>query len=233
MSCLEEINQNQCAGIDAQKIKAYFDLSLDEEDPTTLNLDTSWGMVCTNLTPAIKASETITHLLLTDTALQYNREDYGREGAENDGIDCIEGDALSRIISMTKLKDVSQTSPIMNGGVYMWDGSLFQPFDLQTFVNQTNQAIASLNSAVNTLKAQVAGLQQQVNNLDTRVTNNSNAIQNILSILAKPQGIPANSRLVWGTDINLYGDYTNTNNHQHGFFTHSISNDVNNDLYFA
>lgn len=232
MSCLEELNQSPCPGIDAEKVQAYFNIFLDEEIPTTLELDTSWGNTCTDLTPAIKAGETITHLFLTDSALQYNREDYGREGAENDGVDCIEGDALSRIISMQLLRDVSQTQPIQNGYVYMFNNGLFAPFDLQTFVNQTNQSIANLNNAVNTLKAQVSSLQTQVANLDNRVTNNSNAIQQILAVIAKPQGIPANTRLAWA-NTNIYADYTNTNNKNWGIFTHSTSNDINNDMMFS
>lgn len=232
MSCLEELNHNQCDGIDPQNMNVYLSLMLDQDNPSILELDSSWGSTCVDLSPAVNAGETITHLFLTDSALQYNREDYGKEGAENAGVDCIEGDALSRIISMQFLKDVSQTQPIQNGYVYMYNNGLFSPFDLQTFVDQTNQAIASLNSAVNNLKSQVSALQSQVNSLDNRITNNSNAIQQILAVIAKPQGIPSNTRLVWG-NVDLYSDYTNTDNRSWGLYTHSTSNDINNDLMFS
>lgn len=230
MSCLEELNESACPKIDPAKIDAYFKLFLDEEDDSILNLDTSWGLTCVDLTPAVKAGETITHLFLSPedkpTALQYNREDYGREGAENDGVDCIEGDDLSRIISMTKLKDVSQTIQIKTGDVYMWNGTEFVPFDLQTFVDTTNKRLTNLEKRMDTVETQIVSINNQIAEIN-------NHLARIDAILERPSGIPQDVRLVWGKDINLYSDYTNSNNRQHGFFTHSISTEVNNDLYFS
>lgn len=121
MTSVDEFpNTNPCCKIDAWDVDAYFDLQLTPADSTILTLDNSWGPTSVDLAPAIKAGETITHLLLTDSALQYNREDYGRDGAENGGVDCINGDNLSKIISMKYLKDVGGNAPT-GGDVYMFN----------------------------------------------------------------------------------------------------------------
>lgn len=229
MTCLNELNCSSCPKKDPHTMDAYFEMWLNEENPTQLILDTSWNTTCTDLTPAIKAGETITHLLLSPsenpTALEFQREDYGREGAPNKGVDCIEGDDLSRIISMRLLKDVSQTNQIMNGGVYMWDGSLFQPFNLQQFVNDTNKQLTNLNTRVTVLEGQVNSILNRLSNIENRLTN-------IEAMLQRPTGVPQNTRLTW-SNINVYGDYTNTLNKNWGVYSHSTAQDINNDQYFS
>lgn len=234
----ENIYNDPCTKIDPWCVDAYFALSLDKDDPTRLVLDNSWKETSTDLTPAVKAAETITHLLLTDTALQYNREDYGREGAENGGVDCIGGDALSRIISMKYLKDVIQETPPTTGDVYMYDAflDLFKPFNLQDFVNTTNAEIADLKERVSTWE-------QALNLLGKTVTNNyvaqTNALNNYMEVtnkrldiieatIARPDGVPTNTRIVYG-NINYYSDFTNSNNRNSGLFTHSTAQTISND----
>lgn len=189
MTNIEDIYNDPCQKLDAFCVDAYFNLGLDPEDQSNLTLDSSWGETTVDLTPAIQAGETITHLLLTDSALQYNREDYGRKDAENGGVDCIGGDALSRIISMKYLKDVDQTTAPTNGDIYMFNGatSMFSPYNLQSFITQTNNAISTLNGQVtalqnglNNLNARVDGAiadyTNKINALQTQVTANANAI---------------------------------------------------------
>lgn len=220
MSCVDELNQCPCDKIDANCVDAFIDAHLQPEDPSNLVIESSWGETEVDLTPAVKDAETITHLFLTPennpTALQYNREDYMREGAEGDGIDCIEGDDLSRIISMRYLKDVDQSKPPKGGDVYMFNETTnqFEPFALQEFVDKTNTAIANLNKQVNQLQQDVSALQ--------------NIVNSILQTIAKPAYVPKNARLVWGT--------TNTMWQQDplmfGIYSHDPRNNVTGDNRF-
>lgn len=181
---VENIYNDPCKKIDPWCIDAYFDLKLTPSDSTELTLDNSWNTTSVDLLPAIKAGETITHLFLTPTdnptALQYNREDYGRKGAENGGVDCISGDALSRIISMKYLKDVSQTKAPTNGDVYMYDGNLFQPYNLQTFITNTNNTLKQHTQAIDQLNTGLTNLQRVVENNYTALTNRITQVQDNL-----------------------------------------------------
>lgn len=168
---IEDIYKDSCQKLDPWCIDAYFDLKLTPADSTELTLDNSWGATSVDLTPAIKAGETITHLRLMPTALQYEREDYGRKGAPNGGVDCINGDDLSRIISMKYLKDVSQTTPPKSGDVYMFDGNLFQPYNLQGFINATNNKLAQHTQQIDELNTGLTNLQRVVANNYTALNN--------------------------------------------------------------
>lgn len=227
MTSVDEFpNTNPCQKLDPWCVDAYFDLQLTPSDSTILTLDNSWGPTSVDLEPAIKAGETITHLLLTDSALQYNREDYGRNGAENGGVDCINGDNLSKIISMKYLKDVGGNAPV-NGDVYMFNTAAdkFQPYNLQTFINQTNSAITTLNNQVGELQAgltaanaridaAISDYNTKITNLDTKLTNQINQVQQQLQaqITANTNAISA----LQTTVNNLQSDYnafkTTTNN---------------------
>lgn len=195
---INDMYNDLCDKINSWCIDAFFDLKLTPSDSAELTLDNSWNTTSVDLTPAVKAAETVTHLMLSPednpTALQYNREDYGRKGAENGGVDCISGDALSRIISMKYLKDVSQTNKPTSGDVYMYDGNLFQPYNLQTFIantsnilNQHSQAIDQLNTGLTNLQQVVANNYTALNNkidqtaqqLQTQITANANAISSL------------------------------------------------------
>lgn len=209
MTIIDGFYNKECNKIDPSCINAFFELGLSEENPTELYLDNSWGKTSVDLLPAIKAGETMTYLKLAPAAnpeyLEYDPED---------GIpQCIHGDDLSRIISMTKLKDVNQNYNISDGDVYMWDAdsNSFKPFDLKTFVTNTNSAISILQG---------------------QVTNLQNVVAQIQAILRKPDGIPDDTRLVWG-NRNIYADYTNTNKKIHGVFTHNTNNNLADDQYFA
>lgn len=234
MTDISELYNDPCKKLDALCVDAFFDLSLDEFKPTDLVLDTSWGETTVDLTPAIKAGETITHLLLTDTALQFNREDYGREDAENGGIDCIKGDDLSHIISMKYLRDAAQPPSLTNGDVYMWNNNsqLFKLFNLQDFVNDTNASLNELESRITDAENQISQINTKLNNFITTTNQALDTINNRLdaieSAIARPAGIPDDTVIAWG-NRNYYSDYTNTDQRTTGIFTHSTAQTLAND----
>lgn len=263
MTTISQFNSTPCPQIDPLDVNAYFKLELDEVNSNLLKLDTSWGCTVADLSPLVKANETITHLFITpEGSLQFNREDYGREGAENGGVDCITGKELSRIISMQYLKDVSQTQPISDGCVYMYDGNsnLFKPHDLLAFETTTTQKLSALDSQVanltgivNTLqstvslltkrvannetniaanKANIATLQSQVATLQSQMSSVLSRLSAIEAQLTRPAGVPTNTRLVWG-NINYISDYTNTGSTATGLYSHNPANKVTNDAYDA
>ena len=208
MTNIDSFYRKECGKIDAARcVDAYLKLKLDEENPVNLILESSWGTTEVDLTDAIKAGETLTHLFLSPdcgdpVSLQYN--------PERGEPDCIHGDDLSRIISMTKLKDVDQETAPQNGDVYIYRNGKFYTFNL--------------TDALDALE----------NRLGDRITNLLSQISNINAIIAKPQGVPDNTKLVWG-NINLISDYTNNNVRDWGLFTHStdVSADIPNDEIFS
>lgn len=185
--------QKPCNKIDASCINAYLELKLDDQDPSKLILDHSWGETSVDLEPAVKNAETVTHMYLSPTenpvALQYD--------PERGEPDCIHGDDLSRIISLKLLKDVDQVTAPTNGDVLIYRDGKWYTFNL------------------------TAALKAITDRLDV-----------IEQVIEKPAGIPGNARLAWG-NINLYSDYTNTNNRNWGFYTHSTNTNIPNDEYFA
>lgn len=198
----------ECDKLDPHWVDAYTELKLDPSNPTGVILDTSWEESKADLESVVKAGETVTHLDLAPesnpTVLRYKNEagDY----------ECIDGDDLSRIISMTKLKDVDQSTTISDGDVYIYNGvtGKFEPFDL--------------SSAIGDINTYLGRLEQAITNLENRMTDIENLIYNYPQdkVTKIPRG-----------DINLYSDYTNTNSKAHGFFTHDPNTDVANDEYFS
>lgn len=193
MTSKDSYYQKECNKIDASCINAYLELKLDDQDPSKLILENPWNDTSVDLEPAVKDAETVTHMYLSPeedpVALQYD--------PERGEPDCIHGDDLSRIISLSLLKDVDQVTAPTNGDVLIYRDGKWYTFNL------------------------TAALTAITNRLDT-----------IEQIIERPEGIPNNTRLAWG-NINLYSDYTNTNNRNWGFYTHSTSSNIPNDEYFA
>ena len=198
----------ECDKLDPRWVDAYAEIKLDPENPTGIILDTSWGEVKLDLASVVKAGETITHLELAPednpTVLRYKNEagDY----------ECITGDELSGIISMSLLKDVDQTNAPSDGDIYMYNGqtNLFEPYDLKTVIGDINTYLGRLNQEITSIKNRLSDIEGLIYNYPTD------------KVTKIPRG-----------DINLYSDYTNTNSKAHGFFTHDPSTDVANDEYFA
>lgn len=176
MTNIDEFYHKDCEKIDANCINAYVDYHLDEENPAGLCVNTSWGGDCLDLTSIVKAAETVTSLELTPTenptCLTFNRED-GQA-------DCIHGDDLSRIISMTKLKDVDQTTAPVNGDVYIYKNGKFYTFNLQQYMDDTANTINNMQAAIRQLQV-------------------------LLNYWQIPEGLPANAKIMLG-NINLYSD---------------------------
>ena len=176
MTNIDEFYHKDCEKIDANCINAYVDYHLDEENPAGLCVNTSWGGDCLDLTSIVKTAETVTSLELTPTedptCLTFNRED-GQA-------DCIQGDDLSRIISMTKLKDVDQTTVPVNGDVYMYNNGKFYTFNLQQYMDDTANTINNMQAAIRQLQV-------------------------LLNYWQVPEDLPANAKIMLG-NINLYSD---------------------------
>ena len=244
-----EFNYKQCELIDAQQVNAYFDLSLDDEDPTKLIFDNSWGTQVLDLTPAIKAGETVTHLMLDpENAPVYLR--YDNEAGDSE---CIHGDDLSRIISMRYLKDVDQVTSPVAGDVYMLDSDgLFHTYPLQTNITNINNRLSALEGRATSLENRmglaennISALNTTVNSHETRIHNLENrmtaAESNITAIAARVKAIEdaifnwdndKNTKIARG-NINVYGDIGNTDSHNNGIFTHATNSNITNDLYFS
>ena len=212
MTNIDEFYHKDCEKIDANCINAYVDYHLDEENPAGLCVNTSWGGGCLDLTSIVKAAETVTSLELTPaenpTCLTFNRED----GQAH----CIHGDDLSRIISMTKLKDVDQTTAPVNGDVYIYKNGKFYTFNLQQYMDDTANTINNMQAAIRQLQV-------------------------LLNYWQVPEGLPANAKIMLG-NINLYSDTNaviNSNgtaqslNKNNGIYGHDLDIDRAQDEIFG
>lgn len=228
MTMLKEFNYKDCELIDAQLVNAYFDLSLDPADPTKLIFDNSWGTQILDLTPAIKAGETVTHLML-DPASDPVYLRYDNEAGDSE---CIHGDDLSRIISMTLLKDVDQTTKPVAGDVYVYnsDGT-FHTYPLSSTITNLTNRVSSLENRATALENRMTAVEQSitalnstVNSLETRLHNIEQAIFNWAN--------DKTTKIARG-NINVYGDINNNDSHANGIFTHATNSNITNDLYFS
>lgn len=211
MSTVADFNRiEDCDKIDANCIDAFSEMTLNEG---ILCVETSWGKQCVDLEPVVKALESCTTLYLSPDD-NPNCLVYEPEEKCGDNI-CIHGDDLSRIISMTKLKDVDQETPIDDGNVYIYntETNLFEPYDLKTFVTNTNVAIQNINAAISNLQNRVSAIEEKI---------------------TPPEGTPDTARIVHGT-INIYGDYGAVVNGSgvatsldktHGLYSHSLNTDA-------
>lgn len=176
MTSADEFNVRECDKIDSNCVNAYVDFKLDPNNATGLCLDTSWGGDCLDLIGVVKAGETVTSLELSPAddpnCLVFNRED-GQA-------DCITGDDLSRIISMTKLKDVDQETAPANGDVYMYNNGTWYTFDLQQYINDTANTISNMQAAIRQLQV-------------------------LLDYWQIPEDLPTGAKILLG-NINLYSD---------------------------
>lgn len=215
---IDHFNRKDCEKIDANCVNAFVDFKLDPENPTGICLDTSWGGDCLDLTNIVKEAETCTSLYLSPVndpnCLVYEGE------CENF---CITGDELSRIISMHLLKDVDQTTPPVNGDIYIYRDGMFYTFNLQEFIDDVNNALSQI-------RAQITNLTNRVNNHETRITKIENDIAPILARWELPAGVPEDAKILLG-NINLYSDCNAVVNaggaatsldKTHGIYGHSL-----------
>lgn len=221
MSTIADFNRiEDCDKIDPLCIDAYLDYTYDPEiDPTTLCVQSSWGGDCIDLTPIVKAAETLTTLYLSPeedpNCLIYEPE-------RGDNI-CIHGDDLSRIISLQYLKDVNQDTPPSDGIVYMYNSTtnLFEPYDLKTTIQNINTTLQNLSQAI---------------------TNLGNRVTTLEQILTPPADAPDNVKVVFG-NINEYSDpnvvisegsgTVTTLDKTHGLYTHTLASNAYGDEIFG
>lgn len=164
-------------------------------------------------------------------SIQYNREDFGRDGAENGGVDCLHGDDISRIISMRLLKDVDTSKPVVGGDVYMFNQTtnLFEPFNLQNYMDTTDATLANHEARISELEHGLAALIDHVDQLEIFFRRWLNDIE---ERIAPPPGCPSNARIMHG-NINTYSDSTNSGSRQWGHFSHDLSTTITNDMQFS
>lgn len=216
MTNIDDFHRKECQKIDADCIDAYVDYHLDEENPAGLCVETSWGGDCLDLTSIVKAAETVTTLHLSPeedpNCLVYERED-GQS-------DCITGDELSRIISMTKLKDVDQGTAPVNGDVYIYRNGKFYTFNLQQYMDDTAQTISNINAAITQIRNQIAP---------------------IINRWQLPNQVPDDAKIMLG-NINLYSDTGAVINSSgaatsldksHGIYGHDLNTDKAQDEIFG
>ena len=220
MSTITDFNRiEDCDKIDAKCIDAYVDFDFDPTSDTGICLHTPWGGNCLDLTDIVKAAETCTTLYLSPEG-NPNCLVYEPECGDNI---CIHGDDLSRIISMTKLKDVSQSNPIDDGNVYIFNGvtGKFEPYDLKTVISNINTAITNINAAI---------------------SNHENRIKSIEERLTPPEDAPEDVKVVFG-NINEYSDpnvvisegsgTVTTLDKTHGLYTHTLASNAYGDEIFG
>ena len=230
MTNIDEFNSKGCDKIDPNCINAYMDYHLDPNNPAGLCVETSWGGECLDLTSIVKAGETVTTLHLTPeddpTCLQFERED-GQS-------DCIHGDDLSRIISLTKLKDVDQSVEPTNGDVLMYNNGQWHMFNLQTYMNNTAITLTNMQAAITNLQ----GRMTNVENRTTTLENTLAPINNRFEVFAN---VPNDAKIMLG-NINLYSDTgaainssgaVTSLNKNHGIYGHSLATDIAQDEIFG
>lgn len=218
MSTIADFNRiEDCDKIDSQCIDAFSEATLED---STICIETSWGKDCIDLSPVVKLNETCTTLYLSPDE-NPNCLVYEPECGDNV---CIHGDDISRIISMTKLKDVDQTgTPISGGEVYMYNNTthMFQPFDLTTALGNINTAIQNINAAISNLTNRVVAIEQK---------------------LTPPADAPQDVKVVFG-NINEYSDpnvvisegsgTVTTLDKTHGLYTHTLASNAYGDEIFG
>lgn len=222
MSTIDNFNRiEDCNKIDPLCIDAYTDFGFDPENETGICLHTPWGGNCLDLTEIVKNAESCTTLYLSPDD-NPNCLVYEPEEKCGDNI-CIHGDDLSRIISMTKLKDVNQATPPTNGTVYIYNSStkLFEPFDLTTALANINTAIENLNSTINSISGRLTRVEEK---------------------LTPPADAPEDVKVVFG-NINEYSDpnvvisegsgTVTTLDKTHGLYTHTLASNAYGDEIFG
>lgn len=263
MTCSSDFFQKDCEQIDAKCVNAFTEISLNPDEPTLLTESSSWNDTTVDLTPAVKAAETLTTLKLAPEANPQYLEYIGEDGEPQ----CIHGDDLSRIISMTKLKDVDQNTPPVTGDVYIYNGSKFVTFNLTQAINNLNNLITGLGNRISGLEAITDNHTNQINDLRSRMTTAETNITNLGNRMSTAEGNITNLTTRMGTaegnitnlqgrvstiettltppahapagikvawgNINLYSDNTNTGLKTSGLYTHDLNTNITNDERFS
>ena len=166
---IDSFSRKDCEKIDANCVNAFVDFHINPDAPTELCLDTSWGGNCIDLTDIVRAAQTCTSLYLSPE-IDPNCLVYEGECETY----CITGDELSRIISMSKLKDVDQGTAPVNGDIYMYNNGKFYTFNLQQYMD-------NIDTIIRGIQASITNLQNRMTAAENRITNIENTIAPIVS----------------------------------------------------
>lgn len=197
MTTIDSFYRKECEKIDAQCVDVELGLSLNLLDNSKLILENPWGDKEIDLGPAMKDAETTTHLKLSPadnpTYLQFDNEDGEHE--------CIAGDDLSKIISLSKLKDVTPATTIPDGYGYVWDAvtNKFKLFDIKGIGgggSALEARVAALETTVSTFNTRITALESAITTLNSRITT-------LQETLTKPSNIPTDATVAW-SNVNVY-----------------------------
>lgn len=211
MTTINDFNKiDDCDKLDPLCIDAFSEVTLDEDG--TLCVETSWGKQCVDIAQAVKDHESCTSLYLSPeedpNCLVYEKEERCGDN------DCIHGDDLSRIISYTKLKDVTQDTSPAGGDTYIYNAEtgLFEPYPLVETITNINTAIQNINAAITNLQNRMAVVEAK---------------------LTPPADAPSDVKVAF-TNINILSDYNATVdssgtatslNKNHGVYGHLLAED--------
>lgn len=211
MSTVADFNRiDDCDKIDPLCIDAFSEVTLDDEG--VLCVETSWGKQCVELAPVVKAFESCTSLYLSPednpNCLVYEKEERCGDN------DCIDGDDLSRIISLRFLKDTEQAE-LTDGDCYIYNSEtdLFELYPLKTTIQN---------------------IQTQIQNIQQTLANHESRLQLIEQKLTPPPNTPSDARVLFG-NINILSDYdcvvdgsgtATTLNRTHGIYGHDANVDT-------
>lgn len=210
MSTVADFNYKECEKGDSHCIDAFSEVTLDEDG--TLCVETSWGKNCVDIAQAVKDHESCTSLYLSPeenpNCLVYETEE---KCGDND---CINGDDLSRIISLQLLKSTDQTQSISDGDTYIYNSEteLFEPYPL-------TETIANIQTAIQNINAAISNLQNRMAVVEAKLT--------------PPADAPSDVKVAF-TNINILSDYgavvndqgaATTLNKNHGVYGHLLAED--------
>ncbi len=230
MTTFSDFNRiEDCNKTDAECIDAYSSLTIDG---TKITSSTSWGNSTIDIKDAVVDGQALTSMYLSPgdnpNCLVYEPE-YGDN-------ECINGNDLSKIISMRELKDVDRTTAIGNRNVYLYDTETqkFIPYDLGSVIDSINSTIQNLSESITDINGRLSEYGSTISSLASRIT----AIE---TTLTKPYGVPSSASVVWG-NVNVYSDTNATVNASgvatsldktHGLYSHNVSNDAYGDELFG
>lgn len=214
MTNIDEFAIKECEKIDPLCVNAAFSFELKDDNNKILILHTSWGDIQIDLSPLVKAAETVTHMKLSPDSLP-EYLDYQNETGTHE---CISGEQLARIIPLVKLKDIEQ-STWQDGYAPVWDSddNIFKPYNVQgsaggleTRVTALEGQMSAAEVALRTIAEQIDDMNTLLNSVKTRVDTAESAITaldgrvtTVEGTLTKPAGTPTDATVTWG-NANLY-----------------------------
>lgn len=200
MTTIDNFTIKECEKIDPDCVNAYFEFKLKDDNNKILILHTSWGDIQIDLSPLVKAAETVTHMKLSPDSLP-EYLDYQNETGTHE---CISGEQLARIIPLAKLKDVSQ-STWQNGYAPVWDSNdnIFKPYNVQGSAGGLETRVTALEGRMGGAEVSLRTLSDQFTVMNDTITALTNRVVALETLLTKPTGTPTDATVAWG-NANLY-----------------------------